>query len=80
MKLDGVEGRRPWRGVLSLIDDTHAAANPPGEWSVLEVYSEEERLAAALNGKQARISHQLAAASPDASAPSAAFAGVAQFL
>ena len=29
----------------------HAAANPPGEWNVFEVYSEEGRLATVLNGK-----------------------------
>jgi hypothetical protein len=29
----------------------HAAANPPGQWNVYEVYSEEGRVATVLNGK-----------------------------
>jgi hypothetical protein len=29
----------------------HSAANPPGEWNVYEVYSEEGRVASVLNGK-----------------------------
>jgi hypothetical protein len=29
----------------------HSAANPPGQWNVFEVYSEEGRLATVLNGK-----------------------------